>query len=157
MIRTTEKNLNIEKSDYLHIQVMDKAWGSGDPTEFIDDLYYTAYDGHIYLKWAGIKTKDAYINTSCSDLLDNLSPTIVGEWSLSVADETGWDSDWNPASNTDFYKRWFAAQATTYEKRLGWIFWTWKAELGDYRWSYKGLSSLLSKFRSCKCVADISV
>ncbi|KAJ5418597.1 uncharacterized protein N7487_002147 [Penicillium crustosum] len=137
MIRTTEKNLNIEKSDYLHIQVMDKAWGSGDPTEFIDDLYYTAYDGHIYLKWAGIKTKDAYINTSCSDLLDNLSPTIVGEWSLSVADETGWDSDWNPASNTDFYKRWFAAQATTYEKRLGWIFWTWKAELGDYRWSYK--------------------
>lgn len=51
---------------------MDKAWGSGDPTEFIDDLYYTSYDGHIYLKWAGIETKDAYINTSCSDLLDNM-------------------------------------------------------------------------------------
>ncbi|CRL22336.1 Glycoside hydrolase, catalytic core [Penicillium camemberti] len=77
------------------------------------------------------RTKDAYINTSCSDLLDNLSPTIVGEWSLSVADKTGWNPDWNPESNTDFYKRWFAAQATTYEKRLGWIFWTWKAELGD--------------------------
>ena len=23
-----------------------------------------------------------------------------------------------------------------YEKQEGWIFWAWKAELGDYRWSY---------------------
>lgn len=122
---------------------MDEAWGSGDPTEFIDDIYYIAYDGHIYLKWAGIETKEAYINTSCTDLLDDSTPTIVGEWSLSVADDTGWNPDWGPELNTDFYKRWFAAQAITYEKREGWIFWTWKARLGDYRWSYKGLSSSL--------------
>lgn len=49
------------------------------------------------------------------------------------------------------FKRWFAAQATTYEKRLGWIFWTWNAELGDYRWSYKGLSlPPVLPFGSCK-------
>ena len=61
---------------------MKEAWGSGDPTEFIDDFYYIAYDGNIYLKWAGIETKEAYINTSCSVLLDDLTPTIVGEMTL---------------------------------------------------------------------------
>ena len=41
-IRTVEKNLNINANDYLHIQTMDKNWGSGDPTEAVDNLYYAA-------------------------------------------------------------------------------------------------------------------
>lgn len=24
-----------------------------------------------------------------------------------------------------------------YEKQAGWIFWSWKAELGDWRWSFR--------------------
>ena len=127
---------------------MDKNWGSGDPTEAIDNLYYAAYDDHRYLKWANADAShDSYISTSCSDNLDSNTPNIVGEWSLAVADDIESSSDWDPDSNTDFYSRWFAAQITSYEKQLGWVFWTWKAELGDYRWSYKGtFSSLLLRF-----------
>lgn len=131
--------------------MMDKNWGSGDPNQSIKDLYYAAYDDHRYLKFApSVKvSKDNHIHTSCSDNLDSDSPTIVGEWSLSVPDNVESDDEWKPdsAENKEFYKKWFSAQITSYEKQLGWVFWTWKAELGDYRWSYKGtFSSLLLRF-----------
>lgn len=119
--------------------MMDKAWGSGDPTKYLKDTYYAAYDDHRYLKWANVEpSKKKYIQTSCSDNLDSNTPNIVGEWSLSPSSEVEKSDDWNPDSNKDFYKKWFAAQITSYEKQQGWIFWTWKAELNDYRWSYKG-------------------
>lgn len=117
---------------------MDEMWGSGNPNESIDDLYYAAYDDHRYLKWASVEvSKDSYIKTSCSDNLNSNTPTIVGEWSLSVPDDVENNSDWATDSNQDFYKNWFAAQLTGYEKQQGWVFWTWKAQLGDYRWSYQ--------------------
>lgn len=142
-IRAVEKNLNINTNDYLHIQTMDKNWGSGDPTEAVDNLYYAAYDDHRYLKWANVDAShDSYISTSCSDSLDSNTPNIVGEWSLAVADDIESSADWDPDSNTEFYARWFAAQITAYERQQGWVFWTWKAQLGDYRWSYQGLFSL---------------
>ncbi|RJE19079.1 Glycoside hydrolase family 5 [Aspergillus sclerotialis] len=137
-IRAAEEQLNIDRNDYLHIQMMDEKWGSGDPNEALKDTYYTAYDDHRYLKWANVDvSQDSFISTSCSDELDSSTPTIVGEWSLSVPDDVENDSDWSTDSNQDFYKRWFAAQLTAYEKQQGWVFWTWKAQLGDYRWSYQ--------------------
>src|SRR4051812_16239942 len=70
-------------------------------------------------------------------------PTIVGEFSLSVPDNVQWNGDWHPDSNKDFYNRWFAAQIIRYERDTnGWIFWSWKTQLGDYRWSYQGMSRL---------------
>lgn len=112
-------------------------WGSGDPTKSIANLYYATYNDHHYLKWANIKpSKDSRISTPCSDLLDSNTPTIVGEWSLSVADGV--------ESNSDFYNKWFATQITAYEKQQGLVFGTWKTQLGDYRWSYQGLSSSFS-------------
>ncbi|KAI9924927.1 hypothetical protein MW887_006333 [Aspergillus wentii] len=137
-IRAAEKNATVDKKDYLHIQMMDKLWGSGDPNESLKDLYYAAYDDHRYLKWANVDvSKDSYISTSCSDELNSNTPTIVGEWSLSVPDDVESHDDWKPDGNQDFYKKWFAAQVTSYEKQQGWVFWTWKAQLGDYRWSYQ--------------------
>lgn len=125
---------------------MDKNWGSGDPNESLKDLYYAAYDDHRYLKYdTSVKvSKESYISASCGDNLDSNSPTIVGEWSLSVPDDVESQEEWKPGSDTnnEFYKKWFAAQITSYEKQLGWVFWTWKAELNDYRWSYKGALSL---------------
>lgn len=50
-IRANEASAGIDKNDYLHIQMMDKLWGSGDPNQYLDDLYYAAYDDHRYLKW----------------------------------------------------------------------------------------------------------
>lgn len=124
---------------------MDKDWGPGDPTEYLEDTYNAAYDNHRYLKFAeNIEvSKEKYIETSCEDNLDSNTPNIVGEWSLSPADEVEKNDDWDPDSNKDFYKKWFAAQISSYEKQSGWVFWTWKAELNDYRWSYKGVFHLI--------------
>lgn len=124
---------------------MDKSWGSGDPNEYLDDLTYMAYDDHRYLKWdtSVDPSHDNYINTSCADKRDSNSPNIIGEWSLAVADDVAKSPDWDPSSNTDFYGKWFAAQVYAYEQQQGWVFWTWKAQLNDYRWSYQGESLLI--------------
>lgn len=43
------------------------------------------------------------------------------------------------SSNVAWYKKYFAAQAQSYEQVDGWIFWSWKTSgLYDWRWSYKG-------------------
>ncbi|OJJ02475.1 hypothetical protein ASPVEDRAFT_72317 [Aspergillus versicolor CBS 583.65] len=138
-IRDTETSLSVSSDSYLHVQMMNEKWGSGDPTESLSDTSHAAYDDHRYLKWdSSVEVnKDSYISASCSDDRGGNTPTIVGEWSLSVPDDVEGSSDWDPESNTDFYAKWFAAQVIAYEKQLGWVFWTWKAELDDYRWSYK--------------------
>ncbi|CAG8017015.1 unnamed protein product [Penicillium olsonii] len=139
-VRAVEKKLNINKNDNLHIQMMDESWGSGNPNEYLDDLTYMAYDDHRYLKWdtSVDVSHESYISTSCGDRRDSNSPNIVGEWSLAVPDDVEQSSDWDPSSNTEFYAKWFAAQVHSYEKQQGWVFWTWKAQLDDYRWSYQG-------------------
>lgn len=135
---------------------MDQSWGSGDPNEFLGDLTYMAYDDHRYLKWdtSVDASHDSYISTSCGDKRDSNSPNIVGEWSLAVPDDVEGSSDWDPSSNTEFYAKWFAAQVHSYEKQQGWVFWTWKAQLDDYRWSYQGewlwkVSDLLIHWLTC--------
>jgi hypothetical protein len=130
--------------------MMNAKWGSGDPTESLTDTYFAAYDDHRYLKWdtSVAVNKDNYITASCNDDRGGNTPTIVGEWSLSVPDDVQWTAEWEPEANKDFYTRWFAAQVIAYEKQAGWVFWTWRADLGDYRWSYKGESHLVFFFFS---------
>jgi aryl-phospho-beta-D-glucosidase BglC (GH1 family) len=143
-IRAAESSLNITATNSVHIQVMSSQWGSGDPNSALTDAQFMAYDDHRYLKWDSSVpvSQSAYISESCTDNRNpnNQSSTIVGEFSLSVPDNVEWTSAWNPSSiaNTAFYKKWFAAQVTSYEAHTsGWIFWTWKSQLGDYRWSYQ--------------------
>ncbi|KAE8147222.1 putative glucan endo-1,6-beta-glucosidase B [Aspergillus avenaceus] len=138
-IRGVERKLKVHRKDYLHIQMMDKLWGSGDPHEHLTDDYYAAYDNHRYIKWdANVRvSKDNYISTSCRDRVGSNWPLLVGEWSLGVPEDIQETPDWKPFSNKDFYKKWFAAQVMAYEKQQGWVFWTWKTQLGEFRWSYR--------------------
>ncbi|OOO07157.1 glycoside hydrolase family 5 [Aspergillus oryzae] len=138
-IRKVEGALSIDRKDYLHIQMMDGAWGAGDPHEHLTDDYYAAYDNHRYLKWDPRVevSKDSYIKTSCNDNVATNWPAIIGEWSLGVPDNVQETADWKPYSNLDFYQKWFAAQVQNYEQHQGWIFWTWKTQLDEYRWSYR--------------------
>ncbi|KFY16069.1 hypothetical protein V492_01586 [Pseudogymnoascus sp. VKM F-4246] len=138
-IRAAEAKLNIGQNDLLHIQMMNEKWGSGQPTEFLTDNWFAAYDDHRYLKWASIGdvSHDNYIRTSCNDDRGGNTPTIVGEWSMSVPDDVQWNAEWDPNQQPDFYKKWFAAQVISYEKQQGWTFWSWKTELGDLRWDYQ--------------------
>ncbi|KAK7402806.1 hypothetical protein QQX98_011434 [Neonectria punicea] len=140
-IRTVEDNLSVKSNDRLHIQMMSSLWGSGNPVEHLDDTSFTAFDDHRYLKWdTSVEVShDAYIQTSCKDDRNSDGPSIVGEWSLVVPDNVESTDAWSPASQKDFYSKWFAAQIHAYEaSTLGWVFWSWKTDLGDdYRWSYK--------------------
>ncbi|GJC95730.1 endo-beta1,6-glucanase [Colletotrichum higginsianum] len=144
-IRKVERDLGVTPNNYVHIQMMSSLWGSGNPVEFLDDTYFTAFDDHRYLKWANKNdvpwTHESYISTSCADNRngDAAGPTIVGEWSISPPDEIESSDGWNRNTQKDFYRRWFAAQVLAYERSTaGWVFWTWKAQLNDYRWSYRG-------------------
>ncbi|EWZ34672.1 murein transglycosylase [Fusarium oxysporum Fo47] len=140
-IRKVEDNLKVTSNNRLHIHMMGSLWGSGKPTEFLRDTSFTAFDDHRYLKWdtSVEASHDAYIKKSCSDDRNTDGPTIVGEWSLAVPDDVEKTDAWNPQTQKEFYTKWFSAQVHAYEENtLGWVFWTWKASLGDdYRWSYR--------------------
>lgn len=120
---------------------MNAKWGVGDPTQYLTNNYLAAYDDHRYLKWDTSVTvsQAGYLSASCDDDRGGNTPTIVGEWSLSIATDHQSDSEfWPLASNLKFYQEWFAAQVQAYEKSdiSGWVFWSWKAQLDDARWSY---------------------
>jgi hypothetical protein len=138
-VRDVESGLNISDDKKLTIQFMDASWGAGNPKDVLGDKPSVAYDDHRYLKWAPIEqSKTSYLSTSCSDSFG--SDVIVGEWSLAVDTAVEWQAEWDPTkdANKDFYKQWWAAQVQSYEKGAGWVFWSWKTQLGgDWRWSYK--------------------
>ncbi|KAJ3380280.1 hypothetical protein HDU84_006047, partial [Entophlyctis sp. JEL0112] len=137
-IRAVEDSLGISDARRIHVQMMNSLWGSGDPAEYLSDTFGITLDDHRYLKWTDTEvSREAYIATSCSDNRGGEFQTIVGEFSLSVPDSVQWTDSWEPSSNQAFYSNWFAAQLYAYEAQKGWIFWSWKTELGDYRWSYK--------------------
>jgi hypothetical protein len=140
-IRNVESSLGIPANNYLHVQMMNNRWGVGDPTQYLSNNYFAAYDDHRYIKYDPSVTvsQQGYLSASCNDDRGGNTPTIVGEWSLSVATAQQNDADfWPIANNLQFYQQWFAAQVRAYEKSDvdGWIFWSWKAQLGDPRWSY---------------------
>ena len=140
-IRQVESSLGIEANSQLTIQFMDAAWGAGSPRDGIGGRTNVAFDDHRYLKWAPIEqSKASYLATSCKDSFgEGNDALIVGEWSLSVDTAVEWTAEWDPTKeeNKGFYRQWWGAQVQAYEKRNGWIFWSWKTQLGgDWRWSY---------------------
>lgn len=146
-IRAAEAALNISSENLVHIQMMNTLWGSGEPQQYLTNDTFAAYDDHRYLKYdpsVGL-TPAAYLNASCHDNRGGNWPTIVGEFSLSVNTSLQWDSAFAPLdSHVAWYAQWFAAQIIAYEKQDGWLFWSWKAQLNDWRWSYAGEFAELS-------------
>ncbi|KAL2643905.1 hypothetical protein R1flu_011492 [Riccia fluitans] len=144
-IRGMEDNLGVIPSNRLHIMMMNGLWGSGDPNEGLQgiDLGYSLYDDHHYVKWTASvpANRNAYMQHSCTNDRGGNSPTIVGEWSLSTADEDGSEFDIKKGDAVAWYRRWWAAQVLSYEKQMGWIFWTWKVNWInghlEWRWGYQ--------------------
>ncbi|KAM0335666.1 hypothetical protein ACHAQA_000715 [Verticillium albo-atrum] len=142
-IRSVESSLGIKKVDALHIQYMDSKWGAGNPNQNLTNTFDTAYDSHRYLKSDPTVpvTQEGYLSTSCNEHLPvpGETPLIVGEWSLGPKTSEEHTPPFQVAddANKDFYTKWWAAQVISYEKDLGWTYWSWKTELdNDYRWSY---------------------
>ncbi|KAB8299057.1 hypothetical protein EYC80_001182 [Monilinia laxa] len=139
-IRDAEKAAGVASNNFLHVQAMNQGWGSGDPNAGLSDCVSLAYDEHRYLKWSSVDvSQSAYLQSSCTynPISSTGGPTIVGEFSLSPPDDVQDTADWSTSTQGKFYKKWFQAQILGYENHaLGWVFWTWKAQLNDYRWSY---------------------
>lgn len=143
-IRSVETSLSIPPYRALHIQYMATAWGSGDPTTYLPSQVSTLYDDHRYFKWdpSVPTTPSGYLAAACTD---NRGPVVVGEWSLAVADAVASSSDFSVANPTasiiEWYRQFFATQASAYERSGGWVFWSWKCNwiggVDDWRWCYQ--------------------
>ncbi|KAF3010966.1 hypothetical protein E8E13_010476 [Curvularia kusanoi] len=145
-IRAVESDLKIPADRALTIQTMDSTWGAGNPRQNLpQDASNLAFDNHRYLTYSPTPaTKNDYLRASCGDEFpsdtDN-KPLVIGEWSLAIKQEAEWSDEFSPIKeeNHEWYRQWWAAQVRAYEKQKGWVFWSWKAELGgDWRWSYQG-------------------
>jgi hypothetical protein len=65
------------------------------------------------------------------------SPVIVGEWSLATSHSGNSELSITLPDAAAFYRQWFGAQIHSYENQRGWVFWTWKVNLQDWRWGYQ--------------------
>jgi hypothetical protein len=116
---------------------------SGNPTQNLPSTDFANYDYHNYVKWntAVTPSRDSYMRYSCTSSLAvaGQTPLIVGEWSLSVPDNMQDSAEFSTTGSgaIQFFQYWFIAQQQMYERSAqGWIFWSWKTSLGDWRWDY---------------------
>ncbi|KAH9890218.1 glycoside hydrolase family 5 protein [Xylariomycetidae sp. FL2044] len=144
-IRDRESSLGVSSNNLLHIQYMATAWGSGDPSSDLPNTNFVMYDDHRYLKWddSVTRSKEGYISAACSDDRGG-SDVIVGEWSISVADDVEGNDEFGIADRPDqveWYRSFWAAQVQSYEKSGGWVFWSWKCNwinaMDEWRWCYQ--------------------
>ncbi|KAL2201961.1 family 5 glycoside hydrolase [Sarocladium strictum] len=143
-IRNAEASLNIPDNKKLHVQFMSEKWGSGDPrtVSAIMNDPFVAFDDHNYIGFAVSNRGDQYqlLHSACTDsrLVSGQDLLITGEWSMTS------DVNWDGAEGNAFYTKFFTAQQQLYEKpgMSGWVFWTWKTELGDPRWTYSYATAL---------------
>lgn len=135
-VRDVENAQGISDNKKLHVQFMSSKWDSGDPrsNSAVASDSLTSFDDHNYIGFAlGNNNGDQYslMHSACSDtrVVDGQSFAFTGEWSMTSG------VDW---SDADFFKKFFTAQQQLYEKpgMDGWIYWTWKTELNDPRWTY---------------------
>lgn len=137
-IRQAETDVGItDDSKKLHVQFMSDKWLAGNPraNSYVAGDSLTAFDDHNYIGFDGFDTSNQYnlMHSACTDsrLVSGETFRITGEWSL-----TSNVNDWQ--NQKEFYTKWFTAQQQLYEEpgMDGWVFWTWKTELNDPRWTY---------------------
>nr|ABK27199.1 beta-1,6-glucanase [Epichloe festucae var. lolii] len=134
-VRDAEASLGVADGKKLHVQFMSQKWDSGNPRDnsAVANDKLTAFDDHNYIGFA-VKDKgnrDKLMKSACRDnrVVDGQTFAITGEWSMT--------SDVSP-DDKDFFKKFFTAQKQLYEApgMSGWVYWTWKTQLNDPRWTY---------------------
>jgi aryl-phospho-beta-D-glucosidase BglC (GH1 family) len=136
-VRDTENRLNVPNDKKLHVQFMSSKWDSGNPRSVsaVANDGLTAFDDHNYIGFAlqGDKRGDAYslMHSACTDhrTVSGQDFTFTGEWSMTS------NYDWK---DKEFFNKFFTAQQQLYEEpgMAGWVYWTWKTETDDPRWTY---------------------
>ncbi|KAH8646091.1 glycoside hydrolase family 5 protein [Xylariales sp. PMI_506] len=134
-VRAAEAALGVSSSRALHVQFMSSKWDSGDPRSngAVAADAMTGFDDHNYIGFALSETGDQYslMHSACTDsrVVSGESFEITGEWSMTSG------VDWTDGA---FFTAFFTAQQQLYEVpgMSGWVFWTWKTDLNDPRWTY---------------------
>ncbi|CAJ2503578.1 Uu.00g109720.m01.CDS01 [Anthostomella pinea] len=134
-VRDAEVALGVSDDRKLHVGFMSSKWDAGDPRSnaAVAADSATMFDDHNYIGFALSSTSDqtALLHSACSDsrVVSGQDFAVTGEWSMTSG------VDW---SDADFFKTFFTAQQQLYEKpgSNGWVYWTWKTELNDPRWTY---------------------
>ncbi|RFU81723.1 spr1-exo-1,3-beta-glucanase precursor [Trichoderma arundinaceum] len=135
-VRDAEAALNVPSNKKLHVQFMSSKWDSGDArtNAAVANDPMTGFDDHNYIGFAlGGNNGDQYslMHSACTDsrVVNGQNFAITGEWSMTSG------VDWHDGA---FFKKFFTAQQQLYESpgMDGWIYWTWKTELNDPRWTY---------------------
>lgn len=136
-VRDAEASLNVPDDKKLHVQFMSSKWDSGNPRDNSDvaNDRLTAYDDHSYIGFGfgdnQNNDQSSLMRGACWDnrVVDGQDFTITGEWSMTSGVDLG---------DADFFKKFFTAQQQLYEKpgMSGWVYWSWKTELNDPRWTY---------------------
>ncbi|KAF4979260.1 hypothetical protein FZEAL_4505 [Fusarium zealandicum] len=140
-IRDAEDALQVSDDRKLHVQFMSSKWDSGDArtSSSIANYPRAAFDDHNYI---GFTVQDRgsqsqLMQNACtgSRVVQGQDFAITGEWSMTS------DVAWQ---DKDFFNKFFTAQQQLYEKpgMDGWVYWTWKTELNDPRWTYSYATSL---------------
>ncbi|KAF3056685.1 putative glucan endo-1,6-beta-glucosidase B [Trichoderma lentiforme] len=134
-VRDAEAALNVPSNKKLHVQFMSSKWDSGDPRSnaAVKNDPMVGFDDHNYIGFALQNTGDQYslMHSACTDsrVVNGQDFAITGEWSMTSG------ADWHDGN---FFTKFFTAQQQLYESpgMDGWIYWTWKTELNDPRWTY---------------------
>jgi glucan endo-1,6-beta-glucosidase len=115
-----------------------KSWGSGDPREYLPSLDHVFFDAHRYLSFDKRvpQNKQGYIDTACADYMGE--DVVVGEWSLAVNSTIKDTPEFTIDGQETWYRSYWAAQAQSFEKSDGWLYWSWKCDGrgDDWRWCY---------------------
>lgn len=134
-VRSEESTLGVPSNRKLHVQFMSSKWSSGDPRSngAVAGDSMTGFDDHNYIGF-GVSNngnRDTLMQSACRDsrVVGGESFEITGEWSMTSGVE------WQDAA---FFKKFWTAQQQLYEKpgMSGWVYWMWKTELNDPRWTY---------------------
>jgi aryl-phospho-beta-D-glucosidase BglC (GH1 family) len=137
-VRDAEGSLGVPEGKKLHVQFMSLKWESGNPRHdsAVANDKLTAFDDHNYISFGFDAPQDKgnrvkLMKRACTDsrVVDEQTFAITGEWSMT--------SNVSP-DDTDFFQKFFTAQQQLYEKpgMSGWVYWTWKTQLNDPRWTY---------------------
>lgn len=142
-VRDVEAQLGVPDDKKLHVQYMSAKWDAGSARDAVAVASdpRVGFDDHNYISFGlpDSQRGDQYqlMHRACTDsrVVGGENFDITGEWSMTS------NVDWH---NADFFKKWFTAQQQLYEKpgMSGWVFWTWKTELNDPRWTYSYATSL---------------
>ncbi|KAK1479563.1 endo-beta-1,6-glucanase [Colletotrichum cuscutae] len=92
-IRQVEKDLNVARNNYVHIQMMNTNWGSGNPVEFLSDTIAVPDNVESTDGWSPSKQKAFYKKWFAAQVYSYEKSTagwVFWTWKTALGDDYRW-------------------------------------------------------------------